>query len=305
MDPMTPQHSVGRDANAGAALSLMQQATDANLGCSLRRGALVELPAEGDVIIAGDIHGKMMNFRAIVDGADLYRNRTRHLVLQELVHEENLPRDVDACTSYRLVEMAARLKVTFPERVHVILGNHEFAELCDLAIAKHGRELTGLFDAGLQRAYGARWEAVKGAYKAFWRSLPLALVTPHGAFIAHSTPDARHMAPLTRDYLASLEPGQDMERMKPPFHLLWGRDYSTEATEQFAEQIGAELFIVAHTPCKAGYDTPSPRHIVIDSSCAHPRVLLLPLDRPVAQRDALAGIRRLKPDPAPTSEGAT
>jgi len=278
----------------------MDQATRANLAGHYRTGALVELPARGDVFITGDLHGHFANFRRIVDYADLRRHPHRHLVLQELVHEEDLPRDETACRSYRLVELAARLKTLFPDRLHLLLGNHEFAELNDLAIGKHGRELNALFDEGLRRAYGERWRDVKNAYKAFWRTLPLAVATPNGWLICHSTPSRGHLPGLTRDYLRGLKPGEDLERKKPPYYLLWGRDYSPEAAETFARQMGVEFMLVAHTPCENGVRVASRRHLVLDSSGAVPYGLRLPLDRPVTLEEAA---RRAGPVPARPRRG--
>ena len=289
------RNEVGRKASAEAAIRLVTEAAEANVSCPYRMGALIELPDAGEVMITGDLHGNFTNFRLIVDRADLARNPQRHLVLQELVHEEDLPRDETVCRSYRLVEMSARLKTMFPDRLHLIMGNHEFAEMNDLAIGKHGRELNELFDGGLRRAYGERWADVKAAYKGFWRTLPLAMVTVHGVFICHSTPTADHMEGITRDYLRRLEPGQDLERKKPPFYLLWGRDYSDETADAFARQMQVDLMVVAHTPCDDGYWVASRRHIVVDSSCQAPRYLLLPLDRPVTQEQAAQLVRQVMP----------
>jgi hypothetical protein len=280
------------DANAEAAIRLMKQAAEVNVKCPNRKGAVVELRGPGEIMITGDVHGHKGNFQQIVKLANLPRNAQRHLVLQELVHQEDLPRNVP-CSSYQVLEMSARLKVMFPQRVHVLMGNHEFAELNDLAIAKHGRELNEAFNEGLRRAYGGRWSDVKAAYKEFWRSQPLALDLPGGILVSHSTPTLTHMDGLTREYLTTLPPGEGLTRKSPAFYLLWGRDYSREAADRFAELMQARLFIVAHTPCESGYALPSHRHVLLDSSSEKGVYLLMALSANMSQEQIASRIRRI------------
>ena len=296
MDEIEVRRAAGRRANADAAIRLMADGAKAGAACRYRVGALIELPPAGEVMITGDLHGNRNNFMRIVRAADLSRFTERHLVLQELVHEEDVPRDV-ACKSYQLVEFAARLKVTFPDRVHLLMGNHEFAELNDLPIAKRGLELNEPFQEGIIKAYGDSWPAVKAAYKTFWRSLPLAVITPNGEFICHSTPTADHMAGITREYLEKLPLGEGLRRDSPAYYLVWGRDYSAEAADKFAEQMKVERLIVAHTPCDTGFQLPSHRHIVLDSSSAAACYLIVPLSEKLTQTGLASRIKRLLAPP--------
>jgi hypothetical protein len=285
-------------------MELMGRATRANIECRYRVGALLELPAEGEVMITGDLHGNRSNFLRIVRTANLSspRRQQRHLVLQELVHEEDIPRDA-ACRSYQLVEMAARLKVTFPDRVHLLLGNHEFAELNDLPIAKHGVELNELFREGLMQGYGERWQEVREVYKEFWRSLPLAAVTPGGAFICHSTPPLDHMEDITREYLRGLKPGEGLTRKSPAYYLVWGRDYSAQAADKFAEQVDVGVFLVAHAPCHDGYGLLSHRHVALDCSADTACYLVLPLGERLTSEQGALRVRRLSA-PSPRQDVA-
>src|SRR5258708_5881575 len=51
-----------------------------------RRGRLVQLEGAGEVLVAGDLHGNVENFRLLLEKAQLGKHPERHLVLQELVH---------------------------------------------------------------------------------------------------------------------------------------------------------------------------------------------------------------------------
>ena len=83
-------------------VDLIQAATWANSNCIHRRGNLILLPAEGSLIVSGDLHGHRRNFERIVAYADLPSHSTRHVLFQEVIHGG--PQDeADGCLSYRLL----------------------------------------------------------------------------------------------------------------------------------------------------------------------------------------------------------
>ena len=85
-----------------------------------RRGNVVHLPAEGNLIITGDIHGHLRNFERIVAFADLPNNPDRHIILQEIIHGG--PEDSQGgCLSYKLLFEAISYKLEFPDQVHMIM----------------------------------------------------------------------------------------------------------------------------------------------------------------------------------------
>ena len=273
--------------DADAAIDLMGRATAANLSDTYRTGTLIDLPPTGDVLIAGDLHGNMGNYRELVATADLARHGGRHLVLQELTHDsfQRLP---DRCASLELVEAAAELKTQFPGRVHVLLGNHELAELMGIPIVSSGRMVNAYFQLGIQMAYGERRDDVRRAYKAFFRSVPLAARTSTGVFISHSSPERAKLNGMNRSFF--LRPMQDDDYAEDgaAYNLVWGRDVSQAAADAFAESVGAEVLIVGHQPCPNGIDAPNTRHIVLDSAHDRGRYLLLPLDQRLSQEEILA-----------------
>lgn len=80
-----------------------------------RLGHVVYLPGTAEVMIAGDMHGSLENFRVFLQTADLAHNPRRHLVLQELVHGPfRYPGGGDK--SHQLVDLLAALKCQYPAR---------------------------------------------------------------------------------------------------------------------------------------------------------------------------------------------
>ena len=268
----------------------MDRATTATEADPFQEGFLIQLPARGDVLLTGDLHGNQGNLQRVIKLANLPRRRDRHLVVQELVHEFD-GRDVDR--SYRLVETFARLKTMFPARAHMILGNHEFAETCGLDIGKKGRTLNWCFEEGLRDAYGDRWEEVKEAYRRFWRTTPLAVRTANRLFMTHSTPRLEKLGDLSLDYLRTASPDEVFSRNGAVFAMLWGRDYRPEAAEAFAERMDADALLVGHTPCDNGFAVPNQRVIVLDSKDLEARYVLLPLDRSLTQRAIINRLKKL------------
>lgn len=273
-------------------MSLMDWAIQANLSMPMRRGFLQGLPEDGEVMITGDLHGHLGNLHRVVEIANLKRHKKRHLIIQELVHEL-YGEDKGACQSYRMVETAARLKVTYPNQVHYLTGNHEFSEVVDLEIGKNGRFLNAEFQQGLENAYGERWRDVKRAFRKFWQACPLALRADNGLFICHSTPQLRHVGEIDLNYLQGVDADDAFKRNGPVFHLLWGRDYSPAAADAFAKQVKADIFVVGHTPCSEGVKAPNHRHIILDSTSADGRYVIVPLKRPVTHAEVLRRVKRL------------
>jgi len=271
-------------------MALMERAARSNLRTPGRKGFVVELPRRGDVLICGDLHGNRANLRKVIALADLKRHPHRHLVVHELVHGDE---GTAATRSHRLVEVVARLKVSFPERVHYLLGNHEFAELLDLEIGKNGRLLNEEFAEGLQKSFGERWEEAREGYRRFWRTCPVAVRSANRIFISHSTPRIERVPGFGLEYLRTVRPEDFFKRKSPAFYMLWGRDYRPQVADALAASLHADVLIVGHTPCEEGVCMPNHRHVIIDTTTTEGCYALLPLDRPLTQTEVARRVRRL------------
>ena len=270
--------------DADTTIQLLRRAANASLNDPHRTGSLIQLPASGDVLVVGDLHGNLANYEKIVEVADLARHPERHLILHELVHDSHR-REPDRCGSFELVERAAALKIEFPERVHLLLGNHELAELIGIPILTEGRMLNAFFALGLQMAYGGRQDEVRRSFKEFVRSWPVAAKTLTGVFISHSSPEMANIDGM--DLCFFLRPLHDEEYAKKRrvYNLVWGRDYDQQTADAFAASVGAQVLVVGHQPCPEGYSVPNSRHVILDSMHDRGCYLLLPLDRDLSQQD--------------------
>lgn len=290
-------------AQSDAMLELCSQATAANQSAQGRRGNLVELAetAGEDVLIAADLHGNRLNFKRLVDIADLPNHPGRHLVMQEICHGGPSYPEGGGCMSHLLLEDAIRLKAEYPNRFHFLLSNHELAELTDFPIAKGRKMLNLAFRTGVADLYGAAAEKVREGYQQFIRSCPLALRIAQGVFVSHSLPEqvdtnGFDLAVFERPLeAADLQPGGAV------FRLLWGRDYRGPNAEAFARLVGAEMLIHGHEPCPDGCRMPNPRQVILDCCGGPSCYLLLPIGLKYSREDVVARIHKLYPREERTS----
>jgi len=276
-----------RDANK--TISTFAEATRANLNDPLRKGNVIYLPAEGDVLISADLHGNVENFKKIVKKAALVGNPSRQLIVQELIHGSKSSVE-NGDYSFILLEWAAALKVKFPGQVHILLGNHDQAELANIRIVKYGKVVGPAMHRGLRETYGENHRRVWQAYLSFMRSLPLASRTSFGTFISNSTPEKSTLDFFDMSIFERELEDADYEKGNSVFHLVWGRDHSEAAASTFAAFVEASVLIIGHNPCEEGYDVPNRYHIVIDCKDEKGCFILMPLDRALSQKEVVEHI---------------
>ena len=254
-----------------------------------RAGGVIALDGASaeDVLVVGDLHGNVPAFRHILGAAALPQNPRRHLVLQELIHgPRHYPGGGDK--SHQLVDLVCALKCQYPDRVHLILGNHELSELTGRAIGKNGIPLNALFRQGINTAYGDRGAVVYEAYLALFAGLPLAVRTANRVFLCHTIPDGRELDGFDLDVL-----GMDhwtheaMKRHGTVYAITWGRDTDAETVNRFASMVDADLFITGHQPCDDGFRLANVRQIIIDGTDPFPAYCLFPASGPVTIQSLL------------------
>ena len=150
-------HSAGRRAvgrrDPDRAIAVYRQAVAAAFADRYRQGSVVHLPTEGEVLVTGDLHGSRVNFIRLLKAADLEHRPDRHLILQEAVHGGPTS-ESGGCLSFIVVEAMAALKAKYPDRVHLLIGNHDVAEHMEQLIFKDGVSLNQAFEQGMTEAYG-------------------------------------------------------------------------------------------------------------------------------------------------------
>ncbi len=247
-----------------------------------RSGSVISLDQAEEVMVVGDLHGNLPAFRKALVVAALNRNPRRHLVLQELVHEINKHEEDRPDRSHRLVDLVSALKCQYPDRVHLILGNHELSELTGRIIGKDGQALNLRFRQGLDQTYGPRTQDVYQAYLELFAALPLAVRTPNRVFVCHTLPDGPVLDSLDLElFKADHWPEEAMKRGGTIYALTWGRDTTPETADRYAAMIDSDWFITGHQPCDEGFRQANHRQLIIDGTNPFPAYCLFPATSPV------------------------
>lgn len=273
--------------DADRTLRRVRQATIHLRATQGRSGNVVHIPPTDEVMVVGDLHGNVANFKAVLERAGLAEHPQRHLVLQELVHGEGrYPAGGD--TSHQLLDLAAAIKCRYPHRVHLLLGNHELSEWTGRSIGKMGIELNDLFARGVAVAYGDRAGEVLDAYAGLYAAMLLG-VRIGRVFACHSIPPAKVLPDF--DFEIFEKPGiaeLDASKTGSLYWLVWGRDVSERTAAEFCRRVDADWLVTGHIACAEGFATPNSRQVILDC-VARPAAWLMLRPGPIPTIEALLG----------------
>jgi hypothetical protein len=280
-------------AEASVAVEILLAAAEAMTSSPLRSGSCVELPPRGRLLATGDLHDNPTHFEAIVALARLDASEDHHLVLHEIIHSDVLVNGVDL--SHRMLLKVAALVGRYPRQVHLLLANHELAQYTGQGVSKGAGNSVTLFDDGLAFVYGERADEVGAACARLIRALPLAARSVGTVLCAHSLPDSESgfdsgvlARPLRdEDYAGRPSPGD-------AYRMVWGRRYTDDQVETWAQRWGVELFCLGHQHTATGIEVRGKRVLVLNSDHALGAALPIDLANPPTPEDAILTAVRLR-----------
>lgn len=285
--------------NPRAVIDALARGADANRKAACRAGAIDRIESPGRLVATGDLHDNPIHFKRLIEvaGLDQDSGEPAHLTLHELIHGDRLINGMDF--SYRVLARAADLKARCPEHLHVLLGNHELAQIAGAGIVKDGVRVVEAFNEGVEYAFGGDADDVRAAINDFVRSMPLALrcVCPRGDILcAHSLPPAAIMQRFDPSVLSRELGDDDYEPRRGSAHLMvWGRGYDAELLEDLTERWGVYLFILGHEKAEDGARFIPPNALILNSD--HEKGVYLPIDLsdPPRPEESLKGVVRISP----------
>ena len=256
-------------------VELLNKGMEANNADKFRQGNLIRLPSHGSVIITGDLHGHRRNFERIVALANLGQNKNTHVILQEIIHGG--PEDEEGgCLSYKLLFDAVAYKVKFPDRVHIIMGNHDTAFISNTDVMKNGKEMNVAMRSALDREFRHASERVKLAIKQFLFSQPLAVKCDNGILVCHSLPGDHYAEKFDKRIFERQLRINDIIRPGSAYLLTWGRSHSQRLLDVMSKSLDADTFILGHQRQETGCSKAGNNLIIIASD--HDHGCVLPID---------------------------
>jgi hypothetical protein len=264
------------NVSADEFIEVLSSAKDENEMSPLREGNVVTLPAEGEVLMTGDIHDHRNNFTKLIRLADLANHPQRHVILHELIHGDHIDPD-GAEDSWKMLYQAALLKCDFPNQVHFLLANHDLAQIFGEGIAKSGLDVCQAFKKGLKRDFPEKYHFVEAAISDFYLGLPLAIRTQNGLFFSHSIPRESEIDAFDYTAFERKLAGADFKRKTgAAYQLIWGRGATEEGVKKFLAKVNAKMLVTGHQPQDNGYLVNTDTHLIIASD--HNQGVFLTID---------------------------
>lgn len=276
----------------GLVIDLFREAAELNRNDPLRHGSLLEFPDYGQLVATGDLHGHRRNFEKLVKYCQLEKSAIRHVLLQELIHEE--PEDMTAPDrSIELLTDAVRWKTFFPNQVHFLQSNHELSQLYDHRISKGGRSVAEEFDAGVAEMYGTnRLDHILESIDEFFASLPVAARSPNRIFFSHSLPGPRDMGDFDPKCIRKSHGELDLSEGGHIYNMVWGRGHTPAILDTLSTAWDVDLFVVGHQPQEWGYEIRHDRLVILASDHNHGVFLPIELKKKFTAGELEARIRK-------------
>lgn len=253
---------------------VLEEAADANRATEGRTGSVVDLPAEGRLVMTGDLHDHATNLQRIVNYAGLDENPNHYLILHEVVHGEQFVQGHDL--SIRTLARVAALKAAYPSQVLLILSNHELAQYNGSRILKGSDDVVATFDAGLEFLFDEEADEVRDAFRAYVRTLPLAVRAPNGIMCCHSLPGAKYLDQFDTEIISRELDEDDLLTRGSAYRMVWGRNHDQSIADRLAEAWHVQQFVLGHQPAEVGYETQGETMLILASD--HEQGMLLPID---------------------------
>jgi len=270
-------------------IDLLNKGAEANRADRFRRGNLISLPAEGTLIATGDIHGHVRNFERIFSYADLAANPDRHLVLQEIIHGG--PEDAEGgCLSYKMLFEAVRRKIDFPDRIHILLGNHDTAFINNSDVMKDGKEMNRAMRMALKREFKEANADIILAIRQFLFSQPLAVRCENRIWLSHSLPADSFIDKFDRKVIDKQLKINDVVRPGSAYLLTWGRKHSQNLLDKMAKIFDVDVFVLGHQPQPQGWKQAGNNLLILASDHNHGTILPIDLAKSYTIEKLIEGI---------------
>ena len=202
---------------------------------------LIELPQKGKALIITDLHGNLEDYERYMDIWKKFKNKNNHLILTgDFIHS--------CYVNDGSLEIIDSVKTLYEneENFHVLLGNHEWAQILDESIYKGGLNQTQDFKGLVYKKYGEKTEEKLEFYKKFFKTLAIAVRTENKVLISHAGPSP-HLK--SEEDIKNIS-NNDYSNNLVLYEMVWNRNMecSRNYLDPFLKHLNCNASIVGHTP---------------------------------------------------------
>ena len=202
---------------------------------------LVELPQKGKVLIITDLHGNLEDYERYIDIWKKFKDKNNHLILTgDFIHS--------CYVNDGSLEIIDSVKILYENEkdFHVLLGNHEWAQILDESIYKGGLNQTQDFKGLVYKKYGKKTEEKMEFYKKFFKTLAIAVRTENKVLISHAGPSPH----LKNEKDIKNISNNDYSNNLVLYDMVWNRNMecSRNYLDPFLTYLKCNASIVGHTP---------------------------------------------------------
>jgi serine/threonine-protein phosphatase 2A catalytic subunit len=214
---------------------------------ALDEKALIELSGGGKVILVGDTHGDFKITKSVVKNFFLGHVKDTYLVfLGDYI--DRTPKDELWGSINNMVYLLV-LKMTYPDRVYLLKGNHETHDTIKFGSYE--------FEKVINRKYGSDCN-LHEKFVAVFKHLPLMVITKNGIFAAHGGilkgAGLENLRELDKN---SMDGINSIVWSDPVNHASYrgdvGDNFNQKELLEFLENIGANVFVRSHDYLSLGY----------------------------------------------------
>lgn len=254
-------------ADGPAVADVLHRAAEFNRSDPLRKGSSVHLPAEGRLVMTGDLHDNTPGLMRIVKHAKLDQKPTNRLILHEVIHGPSRVNGMDL--SIRTLARCCAVKCAYPQQVYMLLSNHELAQRRQEHVFKDNTSDVEAFNLGLEHLYADAADTVNAAFEDYTDSLVLAVRCENGVFCSHSLPAPREIETFDKSVIDRELTEADNAVEGSAHNMVWGRHQNIQLCRELMEAWDAKVFLVGHQPAEMGYEELWDDILILNSDHGH------------------------------------